>query len=111
MVQGDGNPDDRREQLGQGETSDCLSTRRRWQKSSTKVSKVSKYGIVFCICQSNPQGCQYIDLYTGVLYLDGAVGQDSYLGMYELVVEASVDETLDGLSEHGPHLTGETGWM
>ena len=29
--------DDRREQLGQGETSDCLSTRRRWQKSSTKV--------------------------------------------------------------------------
>ena len=37
MVQGDGNPDDRREQLGQGETSDCLSTRRRWQKSSSKV--------------------------------------------------------------------------
>ena len=41
MVQGDGNPDDRREQLGQGKTSDCLSTRRRWQKSSTKVSNVS----------------------------------------------------------------------
>ena len=42
MVRGDGNPDDRREQLGQGETSDCLSTRRQWQKSSTKV-KVSKF--------------------------------------------------------------------
>ena len=37
MVQGDVNPYDRREQLCQGETSDCLSTRRRWQKSSTKV--------------------------------------------------------------------------
>ena len=33
MIQGDGNPDDRREQ--QGETSDCLYTRRRWQKSAT----------------------------------------------------------------------------
>ena len=37
MVQWDGNPDDRRKQLGQGETSDCLSIRRRWQKSSTKI--------------------------------------------------------------------------
>ena len=40
MVQGDGNPDDRREQLGEGETSDCLSIRVRCQKSSTKESKV-----------------------------------------------------------------------
>ena len=40
MVQGDGNPDDSREQLGQGETSDCLSTRCQWQNiSTTKVSK------------------------------------------------------------------------
>ena len=37
MVQWDWDPDDRSQQLGEGPTSDCISTRRRWQKSSTKV--------------------------------------------------------------------------
>ena len=40
MVRGDGDPDDRCQQLGEGETSECIPTRRRWQKSSSKVSKV-----------------------------------------------------------------------
>ena len=38
MVPGDGDPDDRCQQLGEGETSDCIPTRRRWQKSSSKVT-------------------------------------------------------------------------
>ena len=33
-------PDDRCQQLCEGETSDCISSRRRWQKSSTKVKQV-----------------------------------------------------------------------
>ena len=37
MVRGDGDPDDRCQQRGEGETSDCIHTRRRWQKSSSKV--------------------------------------------------------------------------
>ena len=34
-------PDDRSQQLGEGQTADCISTRRRWQKSSTKVKYFS----------------------------------------------------------------------
>ena len=30
-------PDDTSQQLGEGQTSDCIPTRRRWQKSSSKV--------------------------------------------------------------------------
>ena len=41
MVQGDGDPDDRCQQLGEGQTSDCVPTRCRWQKSSSK-SKVKQ---------------------------------------------------------------------
>ena len=38
MVQGDGDPDDRCQHLGEGETTDYIPTRRRWQKSSSKVT-------------------------------------------------------------------------
>ena len=37
MVQGSGDPNDRFQQLDEGQTSDFIPTRRRWQRSSSKV--------------------------------------------------------------------------
>ena len=40
MVQRDWDTDDRSQQQSGGHTSDCISTRRRWQKSSNKVKYI-----------------------------------------------------------------------
>ena len=42
MLQGDGVPNDRSKQLGEEQTSDCTTTRRRWQESSSLLESKAK---------------------------------------------------------------------